>query len=150
MAADSSKLRDQMAGLDQGMGAMIGNVDTIGEQMKAMNGSIGQLDSDVGAVGAANASVGQKLGSIAVGLQSQVAQVKGMRKDVDSSANALGLLPDTLRATNDRLTHVNSVVCWMGTHGIVSSADIRISFLGIPNGTANIQATIIPPGGWTC
>ena len=150
MAIDSGKLRDQMAGLDAGMSGMIGDVDTIATQMKTMNASIGQLDTDVGAVGTANGSVGQKLGAIAQGLQSQVKQVHGMRKDVAAAATSLVQLPPTLKATNARLTHVNSVVCYMGATGIVNSADIRISFLGIPNGTATIKATIIPPGGWTC
>jgi hypothetical protein len=36
----------------------------------------------------------------------------------------------------------------MGCLGIVNKLNVHLSFLGIPNGTAEIQATTIPAGAW--
>lgn len=148
LAADSTKLKTQLASLDGGMGSMLTGIDSIAASMQAMNGSLGTLDAELGKVNAANATVGEQLGSINSGLVGQQRAVAGMAKDVKNTGQVLSGMPPRLAASNARLRHLNSVVNFMGCRGINQKLKVKASVFGIPNGTAEISATIVPPGAW--
>lgn len=150
MNDDAAQLRELMGGLDSSMGEMIGGVDRIGTEMGSMSGSLKNLDESVTKVGATNTAISTKLGTINSGLATEASKVRGMRLDVDASAKALNQLPPALRTTNARLAYINSVVCLMGKVGIANALKIKVTFFGIPNGSAELSGVIIPPGGWAC
>jgi hypothetical protein len=150
IAHDTGQLRANMAGIDTNKGAMLAGVDHIGEQMQELSVSLANLDTQINAVADTDVAVSAKLQTINSGLGEQARKVGAMRHDVQASSQQLSMVPPLLAATNARLTHVNGVVCYMGTKGISNDLKLGISFIGIPNGKATIHATMIPPGGWTC
>ena len=148
MNKDAAELRQLMAGLDQDMGTMLTNVGTIGDQMESVNTSMQQLGTGLDAANASSASIGTKLGTINSGLAEEATKVRTMRGDVVAASRSLVLLPPALRTTNARLTYINRNVSLMGTNGISNTARIRLTLLGIPNGSAALSGVIIPPGAW--
>lgn len=148
MNSDAAQLRELMAGLDQDMGTMLTHVGTIGDQMDSVNTSLQQLSSGLDAANTSSTSIGTKLGSINSGLTAEAQKVKTMRGDVVAASQSLLKLPPSLRTTNARLTYINRNVSLMGSQGISNSARIRLSLLGIPNGSAELSGVIIPPGAW--
>lgn len=150
MTKGSAELATLMGGLDSDMGAMIDGVESIGTQMESVSGALDGLNSEIETVNATNAQMESSLGTINSTLSAQATKVRGLRKDVDSTATELGGVPPLLTATNSRLTHINKVVCQMGTKGLQNPLKVYITFLGIPNGNAEIAATMIPPGAWLC
>lgn len=148
LAADSTTLKRQLAELDGGMGSMLAGVDSIATSMQAMDGSLGTLDSELGKLNAANVEVGKELGSINRGLGGQQTAVAGMAKDVKGTGQVLSGMPPRLAAINARMAHMNSVVNFMGCRGIRQDLKVKVSAFGINNGSAQIVATIVPPGAW--
>ena len=149
MNQDAAELQRLMAGLDSDMGKMLTSVGSIGTEMDSMGRSLGQLDQGLDAANSSSTSIGSKLGTINQGLQSEAEKVRTMRGDVAGSASSLVLLPAALRATNSRLAYINRNVRFMGVNGISNAARLRLSLLGIPNGTAELSGVIIPPGAWS-
>lgn len=150
MHKGSTELAGLMGGLDSDMGGMIEGVGSIGEQMQSLGVAINKLDGEIGKVNAINTEMSGTLGTINDGLGQQATKVRAMRKDVDATAIELGGVPPLLRATNERLAHTNKVVCQMGEKGLQNPLKVYISVFGIPNGNAEISATMIPPGAWRC
>lgn len=150
MQKGSAELAGLMGGLDSDMGGMIEGVGSIGEQMQSLGVALNKLDGEIGKVNAINTEMSGTLGTINDGLGQQATKVRAMRKDVDATAVELGGVPPLLRATNERLAHTNKVVCQMGEKGLQNPLKVYISVFGIPNGNAEISATMIPPGAWRC
>lgn len=148
MVKDSQDLATLMSGLDASMGDMIAGVGSIGSEMQQLNTSLDTLNTEIGAVGEANSSISGKLEAINTGLKESATQVGTMRTDIDGTSNLLKNVPPKIDATNKRLGHVNSVVSYMGTNGVKSPLSIAVTFLGIPNGSAIINATMVPEGAW--
>ncbi len=147
---DAKQLKKLMGTIDSDMGGMLGGVDRINAGMTQMSGTLDTLDGEITQVGAYNSSIAGKLDSINKGLAGQKETIATLRKDVDATSGALEQLPPQLKTTNARLGHVNRFVCLLGKTGITNKLKLAITFIGIPNGSAVINATMIPPGGWTC
>lgn len=150
MDRDAADLQELMVGLDQNMGVMLTDLGTISTGMQTMDSSLTTLDREVETVGASNTSIGEKLGGINRGLKGQAGKVRGMRVDVQATSKSLEQIPPQLKATNARLAFINKVICRMGTVGLANRIHLAVTWIGIPNGSADIAATLIPPGGWTC
>jgi hypothetical protein len=150
MDKSAGELVDLMGGMDKNMGGMLDGVKAIGGQMTTLSGSLNTLDGEVTKVSDANQSIATKLTGIQGDLRMQAATIATMRNDVEATSTELTRMPNMVRATNERLSHVNSVVCYMGQRGIQNHIKLYISFLGIPNGNAEIDATLVPTGAWNC
>lgn len=148
MNKDAAELQKLMAGLDVDMGEMLTSVGSIGTQMDSMGRSLQQLDQGLDAANASSARIGTQLDSINQGLIAEAEKVATMRGDVVASSRSLVMLPPSLRATNARLGYINRNVRFMGVNGVSNAARLRLSLLGIPNGTAELSGVIIPPGAW--
>lgn len=148
MADSSEKLAGLLGGIDSDMGAMLAGVSKIADGMEKMDTSLAALDTEMGAVDEVNTRMGEQLKGISGGLDSQVASVRSMRRDVQRTGVVLKSMPGRLRATNARLAHVNKAVNIMGCKGIASNLQVKLS-LGPPSiGSATVFATIVPPGAW--
>lgn len=148
MAENTTVLGELLGTIDSDMGTMLTGVDSIATGMEQLGGSLDTLDSDLGQVNDINAGMSTQLGSINTGLKQQVAKVRTMRKDVQSTGVVLGSLPGRLSATNARLAHVNGAVDVMGCRGVMNELAVKISLGPIPNGSAKVYATVIPPAAW--
>jgi hypothetical protein len=148
MASDSKQLKGLLGTIDGDMGTMLTSVDGIATSMTAMNKSVTTLDDEITRVNTINGRMADQLGHINTGLGDQVKSVRTMRRDVQATGVVLRDMPGRLQATNDRLAFVNGNVNTMGCLGIINKLNVHLSFLGIPNGTAEIQATTIPQGAW--
>jgi len=148
MADDTAAMKTELEGIDGNLGAMLTGVDRIGAGMKSMDGSLTELNSSLAQVNEINGGMAADLASINAGLGTQKSNVGRMRADVVGTANVLKTVPTALKRTNGRLTHVNSVMNYMGCAGILNNLQVKI-FLGpISNGSAKVVATIVPPGAW--
>ncbi len=148
MNRDATELRALMQGLDARMGTMLTDVTTIEREMSGMEQSIGELKSGLDAANGHSSRIGSQLGVITGGLQDEASKVSTMRRDVEAAARSLVALPPELRTTNARLGHINRNVSFMGRNGVSNSLRLRLTLLGIPNGSAEISGAIIPPGAW--
>jgi hypothetical protein len=148
MKADTGRLGGSLGAIDTDMGVMVTDVDSIATSMQAMKGSLDTLDGQLGGINDINARMAPKLGTINTGLGHELAQVRAMRKDVVATKGVLGTVPGRLNVTNGRLTWVNSTINYFGCTGLSNTVGIRMTFLGIPNGTAKISAAITPKGAW--
>jgi hypothetical protein len=148
MSADTKHLAGVLGTIDSDMGGMLANVDVIAEGMKSMDVSLGTLEGEVTRVNAINSDMAAKLGGISDGLGTQVKSVRTMRRDVQATGGVLGSLPGRLGATNARLAHVNNSVNIMGCGGITNNLEVSINLGPIPNGSAKVFATVVPPGAW--
>ena len=148
MQANTGALGTSLTAIDSDMGAMVTDVDTIATSMQAMKGSLTGLDEQLTGINQINARMAPKLGTINTGLGHELAQVRSMRRDVVATKGVLGTVPARLEVTNERLTWVNSTINYFGCTGLSNTVGIRMSFLGIPNGSAQISAAITPHGAW--
>ncbi|MCW2974182.1 MAG: hypothetical protein JWN72_2455 [Thermoleophilia bacterium] len=148
MEGDTDALAKALTTIDTDMGTMVTDVGTIGTGMAAMRGSLGQLDEQVGGINQINAEMAPKLATINTQLADEAAQVKAMRTDVVATKKVLTEVPKRLNVTNNRLTWINSTINYFGCAGLVNQLHIRMSIIGIPNGSADISATITPKGAW--
>jgi hypothetical protein len=148
MSADTKTLAGLLGGIDGDMGAMLENVTEISNGMQSMNETLGTLQGEVVKVNTINADMADKLGGINSGLGDQVQSVRSMRRDVQATSGVLTTLPGRLNATNHRLAHVNGIVNYMGCQGITNNLEVEIKLGPIPNGSAKVFATVVPPGAW--
>lgn len=148
MAEESRRMHQVLGVIDADLGTMLGGVESIAAGMSGMGASLETLDTELGTVNEVNAGMARQLGSIDSGLQSQLAKVRTMRRDVQATGTVLGSLPPRLRATNARLAHVNGAVNTMGCRGILSNLKVKIGLGPIPTGAAEVQATVVPPAAW--
>lgn len=148
MEGDTDALATALTSIDTDMGAMLTDVGTIGTGMESMRGSLTQLDEQVAGINTINAEMAPKLGTINGQLRSEAAQVKAMRMDVANTRSVLTHVPARLDVTNQRLTWINSSINYFGCTGLLNQLHIRMSWIGIPNGSADINATITPKGAW--
>ncbi|MCB0877639.1 MAG: hypothetical protein KDC46_01475 [Thermoleophilia bacterium] len=148
MTEQTKVLGGLLGGIDQDMAAMLEGVDQISAGMSTMGTSLDQLDTELGRVNTINAGMAEQLGSINAGLKDQVRKVRTMRRDVQATGQVLGTLPPRLTATNARLAHVNGAVNTMGCRGVTNNLKVKISLGPIPNGSATVYATVIPPAAW--
>ena len=148
MSVNSSKMRTLLTGIDKDMGSMLTGVNGIADGMSGMATSLGTLDGELGKVNEINSGMATQLGGINTGLQNQVKSVRTMRKDVEATSRVLKSLPGRLTATNKRLAFVNNSVNIMGCQGITNNLKVKISVGPIPNGSATVYATVVPPGAW--
>jgi hypothetical protein len=148
MSADTKTLASLLGTIDGNMGGMLEDVDNIANGMASMNTSLGTLEGELTRVNDINDNMASQLGGINAGLGSQVKSVRAMRKDVQATGTVLGTLPGRLEATNSRLAHVNSIVNYMGCQGITNNLEVSIKLGPIPNGSAKVYATVVPPGAW--
>ena len=148
MSADSAKMKGLLTGIDSDMGTMLTGVNGIADGMSSMSESLGTLDTELGKVNDINSGMATQLGGINAGLQSQVKSVRTMRVDVERTGRVLGSLPGRLTATNKRLAYVNNAVNIMGCRGITNNLKVKINVGPIPNGSATVYATVVPPGAW--
>ncbi len=148
MESDSARMKELLVNIDADMGTMLNGVNDIATGMESTSSSLNALDGELGKVGEINSSMAEKLGSINTGLASQVKQVRTMRRDVEATSRVLKTLPGRLTATNKRLEHVNNSVNTMGACGITNNLKVKINLGPIPNGSATVYATVIPPGAW--
>jgi hypothetical protein len=147
-SARSTLLMQQMGSINKSLGSMLGAVNGIDAQMKGMGSTLGALDGTLGTVNTDNTQIANTLGGINDGLATERGKVDQMTGDVSASASALGLLPAPLKTTNARLAYIDRDVCQMGVRGVTNNVSVHIGLLGLNNGSANIAATIIPPGAW--
>lgn len=151
MQTDTKVLRTELENIDGSMADMLKGVAVIGTEMSAMNTSLGTLDGEIGKVNEINGAMANDLGEINAGLGQQHDQVATMRRDVVGTSAALKTLPPKLGAVNARLTHINKVICYMGSQGILSNLKVHIKVPLIGEiGTAEVFATVVPPGSWRC
>lgn len=148
MSADSANMKGLLADIDRDMGTMLAGVNGIAEGMSSLSASLGTLDAELGKVNDINSGMATQLAGINVGLKSQVASVRTMRVDVERTGRVLGSLPGRLTATNKRLAYVNNSVNIMGCRGITNNLKVKIRVGPIPNGSATVYATVVPPGAW--
>jgi len=148
MESDTDALAKALVAIDTDMGAMVTDVGTIGTGMQSMNGSLSQLDEQVTGINTVNGRMGPKLAGINSKLTLQVKQVGAMRKDVVGTKQVLHKVPNRLDVTNQRLTWINGTINYFGCAGLINRLHIRMSWLTIPNGNADIVATITPKGAW--
>lgn len=148
MSEDSKQLKGLLGALDSDMGGMLAGVDRISAGMEAMDASVGTLEGELRRVNEINAGMADTLTGIDTGLASQVKHVRAMRRDVVLTGGVLGTLPGRLRATNGRLTFINDAVNTMGCRGITNNLEVDIRVGPIPNGSAKVYATVVPPGAW--
>ncbi|MCW2921225.1 MAG: hypothetical protein JWL76_1099 [Thermoleophilia bacterium] len=148
MSSNSKKMQGLLTGIDTDMGTMLEGVNGIAEGMSSMASSLETLDGELGKVNEINSGMATQLGGINAGLQNQVVSVRTMRKDVEATSRVLKSLPGRLTATNKRLAYVNNAVNIMGCRGITNNLKVKISLGPIPNGSATVYATVVPPGAW--
>jgi uncharacterized protein YoxC len=148
MRRDAKQLRMSLEGIDGEMTSMLAGVNSISSEMQQMDASLASIDSQLAEVNDLNAQMATQLGEINTGLESQQQQVAAMSKDVAATSQIIGALPPMLAATNGRLAHVNRVVNYMGCRGITNTLDVKIKLGPIPNGNAQVFATVVPPGAW--
>jgi hypothetical protein len=148
MADNSRVMGEMLGGIDTEMGSMLDGVERIATSMQQLDGALQTLDTELGRVNEINAGMTTQLGAINTGLESQLGKVRTMRRDVQSTGVVLGTLPGRLAATNARLAHVNGAVNTMGCRGITNNLKVDIRLGPIPNGSAQVFATVIPPSAW--
>jgi len=148
MADSSDKLAGLLGGIDGDMGAMLEGVSKIATSMEKMDASLTTLDTEMGIVDTTNTKMNEQLGTISGGLESQVASVRTMRRDVQRTGVVLKSMPGRLEATNARLKHVNLAVNTMGCKGIGSNLEINLFMGPLRLGAGKVVATIVPPGAW--
>lgn len=148
MSDDSTRLRSVLEGIDGSMGAMLTGVEGISAGMQAMDASLATLDSELATVNELNASMSSELAGINSGLAQKRLKVQAMRRDVVGTSGVIAGLPALLAATNGRLAHINGAVNTMGCKGITNNLRVKISVGPIPNGGADVFATVIPAGAW--
>lgn len=148
MAADSKRMSGLLATIDSDMGGMLGGVDRIAASMQAMSGSLATLDTEITRVNEINEGMTSRLAGIDRGLGQQVQSVRTMRRDVEATGKVLGTLPGRLRATNQRLAHVNRTVDIMGRCGVTNQLEVDIFAGPLRTGSAKVFATVVPPASW--
>jgi len=148
MSNNAKVMKVQLVQIDKDMGTMLDGVNGIAEGMSSMSASLNTLDSELGKVNEINSGMATQPAQFNAGLTNQVTSVRTMRRDVRATDKVIGTLPGRLTATNKRLAHVNNSVNIMGCGGIANNLKVKLTFGGIPTGSASVFATVVPVKAW--
>lgn len=134
VANDLAAENDQVTALDQTL------VD-IQARLVGVSGRIGALDTRVG-------GISTQLATLSTNLSSTAGNVARLTGDVDRIAASLARFPTGLKTVNSRLGYVNDTVGGFGRGGVTTRIGLTVYLGGDKQGTATIDAVLIPRGAW--